>query len=142
VGETSRSFELTAWREGRAGPGARRLAEETAIAISYNGSSHAVLMATPADLEDLAVGFSFTEGLVDDVRAIEEISVVAYDCGLDIQIHVRSDIANRLARRRRSMAGPVGCGLCGLESLEVAARVIPPVTSRATCAAASIAAAI
>ncbi|HRK18897.1 MAG TPA: formate dehydrogenase accessory sulfurtransferase FdhD [Hyphomicrobiaceae bacterium] len=122
---TSESFRRTLWRDGSASDGARRLAEETAVAISYNGSTHAVLMATPADLEDLAVGFSLTEGIVDDVRLIEAISVVEFDLGLDVQVRVHDSVADRLAKRRRTMAGPVGCGLCGLDSLEAASRDLP-----------------
>ncbi|MBS0242875.1 MAG: formate dehydrogenase accessory sulfurtransferase FdhD, partial [Proteobacteria bacterium] len=106
------------WRDGYPEAGSRVLADEAPVAISYNGSTQAVLMATPADLEDLAFGFSLTEGIVDDIAAIESVDVVAYPLGLDVQIRVRDDIADRLARRRRSMAGPVGCGMCGLESLE------------------------
>ena len=132
IGRTMASSEIFSrveWRDGRAAAGSRALAEETAVAISYNGSTHAVLMATPADLEDLAVGFSVTEGIVNDPSVIESLAVVAYPAGLDVQMRVRDDIAARLAKRRRTMAGPVGCGMCGLESLEAAARDLLPVRS-------------
>ncbi len=89
-------------------------------------------MATPADLEDLAVGFSVTEGIVDGIEAVESIAIIEYDLGLDVQVRVRDDIASRLAKRRRTMAGPVGCGMCGLDSLEAASRCIPPVTAEVT----------
>jgi FdhD protein len=125
--ETCTTFPRTFWRDGCSVPGTRALAEEAAVAIIYNGSTHAVLMATPADLEDLAVGFSVTEGIIDTMAAIERITVESYDLGLDIQLRVREDIADRLASRRRSMAGPVGCGMCGLESLEAASRCLAPV---------------
>lgn len=126
---THQSFGEIAWRDGTASPGSRVLAEETAVAISYNGSTHAVLMATPADLDDLAVGFSLTEGIVDDMDAIESVTIVEFPIGMDAQVRVREDVAERLARRRRSMAGPVGCGICGLESLEAVARDIAPVAA-------------
>ena len=129
---TTQTAERIEWREGRAVRGTRVLAEETAVAISYNGSTHAVLMATPGDLEDLAMGFSMTEGIVDGISAIEGVEVVGFDEGFDAQVRVRDDIADRLARRRRTMAGPVGCGLCGLESLEAATRKLPPVTATRT----------
>lgn len=129
---TQETFNRTVWRDGRAAPGSRVLAEETAVAISYNGSTHAVLMATPADLDDLAVGFSLTEGIVDGVDAIESIAIVEFPLGIDAQVRVRADVAERLARRRRSMAGPVGCGICGLESLEAVARDIGGVKVAAT----------
>ncbi len=135
---TSQVFPRSLWRDGRAASGARVLAEETAVAISYNGSTHAVLMATPADLEDLAVGFSMSEGIVDDIAAIEDIAVVEFELGLDVQVRVRANIAARLAARRRSMAGPVGCGMCGLESLEAAARTFAPVRSAIRFARADI----
>jgi FdhD protein len=136
--KTSEAHPRTLWRESTALAGTRLLAEETAVAISYNGSTHVVLMATPADLEDLAVGFSITEGIIDDLAAIEDIRIEAYDLGLDVQVRVREDIAERLAKRRRNMAGPVGCGMCGLESLEAAVRGIAPVTATASFTQASI----
>lgn len=126
---TSEAHPRTLWRESSALAGTRLLAEETAVAISYNGSTHVVLMASPADLDDLAVGFSVTEGIVDDLAAIETITIAEYDQGVDVQVRVREDIAARLAKRRRNMAGPVGCGMCGLESLEAATRSVPPVTA-------------
>jgi FdhD protein len=137
--ETSRPVDRTLWSDGRETAGTRVLAEETPVAISYNGSTHAVLMATPADLEDLGVGFTLTEGIVYDIAAIESVTVATYDLGLDVQVRVRQDIADRLARRRRSMAGPVGCGLCGLESLEAASRQLPPIHADARFACSDIA---
>jgi len=129
--KTSEAHPRTLWRDSSALAGTRLLAEETAVAISYNGSTHVVLMASPSDLEDLAVGFSVTEGIVDDLAAIESITIEEYAQGLDVQVRVREDVADRLAKRRRNMAGPVGCGMCGLESLEAAARCVPPVTATA-----------
>jgi FdhD/NarQ family len=105
--------------------GIRILAEETAIAISYNGSTHAVLMATPQDLTDFAVGFSLTEGIISSVEAIENIEIVETPLGMDLQVCLVGDVAAKLAARKRSMAGPVGCGLCGIESLEGAMRQVP-----------------
>lgn len=135
---TTATAPRSRWQGGAALPGSRVLAEETAVAISYNGSTHAVLMASPADLEDLAVGFSVTEGILDGVADIEDITLAAYDLGLDVQVRVRADIADRLARRRRTMAGPVGCGMCGLESLEAASRCIAPVSTKARFSSAGI----
>lgn len=123
------TFKRTAWRGGKAAPGTRALAEEVAVSISYNGSAHAVLMATPADLEDLAYGFSVSEGIVGNIGAIETVAIERFDLGLDLQVRVREEIAVRLAERRRSMAGPVGCGMCGLESLEAATRPLRRVTA-------------
>ncbi|MQW90243.1 formate dehydrogenase accessory sulfurtransferase FdhD [Sinorhizobium saheli] len=106
----------------------RVVPEETPVAITYGGSTHAVMMATPADLEDFAVGFSLTEGIIAGPEQIEAIDVVAEEKGIDLQITL-VDVQNEmLRRRRRHMAGPVGCGLCGIESIEQAVRVTPDVS--------------
>ena len=107
--------------------GNRTFAEETAIAISYNGSTHAVLMATPQDLSDFAIGFSLTEGIISSAEAIENIELIETPLGIDVQVRLAGDVAAKLAARKRSMAGPVGCGLCGIESLEGAMRQVPKV---------------
>ncbi len=99
----------------------RMLPEEVAVAVSYNGSTQAVMMATPADLIDFAYGFSLTEGIATAAE-IETVEVVETPLGLDLQIWLVENAANRRAARRRSMAGPVGCGLCGIDSLEEAKR--------------------
>ncbi|WP_246750456.1 formate dehydrogenase accessory sulfurtransferase FdhD [Martelella lutilitoris] len=101
------------------------LAAETAVALSYGGSSHAVLMATPADLADLAYGFSLTEGIVRHPDEILGVEAVHFETGIDLQISLVEDRSAALAARRRSMAGPVGCGLCGLESIDAAMRPVP-----------------
>ena len=104
----------------------RVLPEEVAVALTYNGSTQAVMMATPADLEDFAYGFSLTEGIAtaDDIASI---TVQPTPLGIDLQIWLHDPAEARLTLRRRSMAGPVGCGLCGIDSLEQAVRVPAPV---------------
>lgn len=94
---------------------------EVAIALSYNGSTQAVMMATPADLHDFAHGFSLTEGIATRAE-IESVTVQETDLGIDLQIWLTAGADVRLASRRRTMAGPVGCGLCGIDSLEQAVR--------------------
>lgn len=116
-------------RNGRLADGERFVPEETPVAFSYLGSTHAVMMATPADLEDFAVGFSLTEGIIGDPGEIETIEVVAEDRGIDVQIRLADVQNDALTARRRHMAGPVGCGLCGIESIEQAVRVTPSVRS-------------
>ena len=110
-----------AYRSGSLTEGRRALPEEVAVALSYNGSTHAVMMATPADLLDFARGFTLTEGIAtcDEIDGIE---IAETPRGLDLQIWLTAAAADRQARRRRSMAGPVGCGLCGIDSLEEATR--------------------
>ena len=97
----------------------RALAEEVPVALVYNGVTQAVMMATPADLEDFAHGFTLTEGLARP-GAIEEVEVVAHGPGLELRMWLDPASAAGLAARRRALAGPVGCGLCGIESLEQA----------------------
>ena len=107
---------------GRGGSGtARALPEEVAVALSYNGSTQAVMMATPGNLVDFAYGFSLTEGIAKPDE-IDSVEIVETDLGIDLQIWLKSPAEDRLRARRRSMAGPVGCGLCGIDSLEEARR--------------------
>lgn len=104
----------------------RILPEETAVALSFNGSTQAVMMATPNDLEDFAYGFALTEGIATPAE-IEEVAVVEGAKGIDVQTWLKPEAEARLKARRRSMAGPVGCGLCGIDSIEEALRDLPPV---------------
>ncbi len=112
-------------RQGLMTEASRLVPEEVPIAFSYGGSTHAVMMATPADLEDFAVGFSLAEGIIRDVREIVEIESVEAGDGIDVQIVLADQNAEALTSRRRRMAGPVGCGLCGIESIEQATRDVP-----------------
>ncbi len=105
----------------------RIVPEETPIAFSYNGTTHAVMMATPADMEDFAVGFSLSEGIVSQIDEISEIAVEEHDEGVVIQIRLASEAGQELTDRRRRMAGPVGCGLCGIESIEQALKPVASV---------------
>ncbi|MFC7704287.1 formate dehydrogenase accessory sulfurtransferase FdhD [Plastorhodobacter daqingensis] len=105
----------------------RDVPAETAVAIVANGTSHAVMMATPDDLEDFAVGFALTEGLITRLDQVEEIEVVAHPRGLEARLWLQEGRARALASRRRQMAGPTGCGMCGLESLDEALREVPRV---------------
>ena len=119
----------TARRNGKLGAGTRVVPEETPIAFSYGGSTHAVMMATPGDFEDFAVGFSLTEGIIADPAQIESIEAVADEKGIDLQIILKDEQNDALTARRRHMAGPVGCGLCGIESIEQAVRPVPDVST-------------
>ena len=107
----------------------RTLPEETAVALSYGGTTHAVMMATPADLEDFALGFSLTEGIIASPDEIESIDVQDLEVGFDVQIRLKDTANHRFEARRRRLAGPVGCGLCGIESIEEAMRDVPSVAS-------------
>lgn len=107
----------------------RLVPDEQAVAFTFNGSTHAVMMATPADLEDFAVGFALTEGLIEGRDEIESLDVVSLPLGIEIRVWLKEDRAKAYTQRRRSMAGPTGCGLCGIESLEAAMRSTPKVAA-------------
>jgi len=102
----------------------RMVPEETPIALSYAGTTHAVMMGSPADFEDFALGFSLTEGIVGSAEEIEMIEVEHLDAGIDIQIRLKDQANTRFQARRRRLAGPVGCGLCGIESIDEAMRSV------------------
>ena len=118
-----------AWRNGSSLIGERTLAEEVPIAFSYDGAAHAVLMATPDDLEDFAVGFSYTEGIITAPAEIAELAVVSVAEGIVLRMWLTSDRSDAFAARRRRFVGPAGCGMCGLESLAEANRAIPMVSN-------------
>ena len=102
---------------------------EMAVAIVANGTTHAVMMATPADIEDFAIGFARTEGLIDSVADIERFEILDHDKGVEARLWLVEHQAQKVAARRRAMAGPSGCGLCGIESLDEALRTVAPVNS-------------
>lgn len=130
---TERPSRIAVRRTARSGgvmvSGERIVPEEVPIAFSYGGSTHAVMMGTPADLEDFAVGFSLTEGIIARRDEISAIEVVESEQGIDVQVSLVDEAAFALTARRRSMAGPVGCGLCGIESIEQAVRRVPDVSA-------------
>lgn len=103
----------------------RTIPEEVPVALSYRGTTHAVMMASPADLEDFALGFSLTEGIVASRGEIEAIDIEQVGEGIDIQIKLLDAAGDRFTARRRQLAGPVGCGLCGIESIDEAMRRVP-----------------
>lgn len=110
------------------------VAEEVAVALVYNGISHAVMMATPCDLEDFGRGFSFTERIVEKASEIYDIDVEdmrdgAAARGIEVRLEIAAQRMAGLQERRRTLAGRTGCGLCGVDSLEAALRPVPTVTA-------------
>lgn len=103
----------------------RSLPEETPVAMVFDGTTQAVMMASPQDLSDFAHGFALTEGFIETLDQIEEFEIAEHETGIEARFWLSADRAEALARRRRKMAGPVGCGLCGIDSLEEAARALP-----------------
>jgi FdhD protein len=124
-----RSVARTAWRGDAVTRGTRAIPEETPVAFSYNRTTYAVMLATPADLEDFAIGFSLTEGIVQKADEIEELDVVAVEHGVELRMWLVPERVDRVTLRQRRLAGPSGCGLCGLESLADAVRTPPNIVS-------------
>lgn len=114
-----RDVEVLRVREGRkqAAPEADRLAEETPVALEFNGISHATMLATPRDPEDFALGFALTEGIIGAPGDVRGIDLDARADGIVVQLEIATACEVRLKERRRAMAGRTGCGLCGVETL-------------------------
>jgi FdhD protein len=110
------------WRESGLSSGSRSIPEETAVALTYNGATYAVMMTTPLDLEDFAVGFSLSEGVISSRAEIDSLDIVGLDNGVELRMWLGKPRADRLQERRRHIAGPTGCGLCGIESIAEALR--------------------
>ncbi|PST17243.1 formate dehydrogenase accessory sulfurtransferase FdhD [Mesorhizobium plurifarium] len=125
---TTATVPETARRGGILVAQSRVVPEETPVAFTYGGSTHAVMMATPADLEDFAIGFSLTEGIITGPEQVDDIEIVVEEKGIDLQIRLKDEQNEALRLRRRHMAGPVGCGLCGIESIDEAVRPTPDVS--------------
>ncbi|WMT91570.1 formate dehydrogenase accessory sulfurtransferase FdhD [Pelagibacterium sp. H642] len=105
----------------------RAVPEEVPVAIVCNGTSVGVMMATPTDLADFALGFCISEGIIDDKGEIESLDIVEHGEGIELRLWIEPSKADRLLARRRRAAGPTGCGLCGIESLQEASRALPAV---------------
>jgi FdhD protein len=98
------------------------VAEETPVAVVYNGVPHVVMMCTPADIEDFAFGFTITEEIVADTTAIGAIRCARHSGGIEVAIAIPAVAAKALRRRPRSLVGRTGCGLCGVTTIDDALR--------------------
>lgn len=116
-----------AWRGDAGQDGVRVVPRETPVALTYNRSTHAVMLASPADLEDFAVGFSLAEGIITSAADILALDVVEVPEGIECRMDLDPQRLDALTKRQRRLAGPSGCGLCGLDSLAAAIRPAPAV---------------
>lgn len=115
------------WTDGATAASEETVAEEVPVALVYNGAPHAVMMASPADLEDFAVGFSLTEELVPTAGDILGIEVQRYSLGIELQLQVTAAVAEAIAGKSRSLTGRTGCGICGSSTLEGTIKTLHPV---------------
>lgn len=134
---------VTRWRDGAAATVVDQLAEETPVAVLCNGEPHAVMLMSPADLDDFALGFALTEGLVAQPRELLLVEQRALDDGIELDLTIPSRV-DAAGAAQRAIAGRSGCGLCGKRMVEDALRTPPPVrgatrVSRAAIARASLA---
>lgn len=120
--------ELVRLDGANAADGSALVAEEVPVSLVYNLRPHVVMMASPADLEDFAIGFTLTEGIVQSIAEITRVEVVAHAQGIEVQVEVAEASAGQLKSRGRSLIGRTGCGLCGVESIQDALRELKPVS--------------
>jgi FdhD protein len=142
VREPTTTVACSIWRRQGASDGKRIVPEETAVAFTYDGGSYAVMMATPQNLEDFALGFTFTEGLISSAADIRQLDVVEHDAGVELRMWLAEPRAAALSERRRYLAGPTGCGLCGIDSLDEAVRTVARVRDGSTFTPSEIMAAL
>jgi FdhD protein len=132
------TYAVTQWQDGKQVQAQDCLAEETPVALIYNGVSHAVMLATAQDLEDFALGFSLSEGIVQTAGELYGVEVRVQDNGIELHCDIASERFMQLKDRRRTLAGKTGCGLCGAESLSQAMRYPQPLQSDVMFSATSI----
>lgn len=119
----SSRFVVHKWQSGTLSQLEDVVAEEVPVALIYNGISHAVMLATPQDLEDFALGFSLAEGILSHPKELYGIETVTQPAGIELRMEIATERFHQLKEKRRSMTGRTGCGLCGAESLAQALRL-------------------
>lgn len=110
-------------------PVQRAIPEEVPVALTVDGSTYAVMMVTPEDLTDFAIGFALSEDVIDAPEDIDSLEIVQVEGGLEARIWLKPEMSQRQRARRRSVLGPTGCGLCGSESIAQALKPARPVKS-------------
>ena len=126
------------WEDGGVLDRVETVAEETPVAMVYNGIPHAVMMATPQDLEDFALGFSLTEELIASPADLHAVECVRYSQGIEIQVMVGPEREAEIAARTRRLTGRTGCGICGADSVASVLKTLHAVESSVTVAEAAI----
>src|SRR5215472_13496829 len=134
-GGVSAEVSVDRWSRGATTHTTDLVAEEMPVALVYHDVPHVVMLATPADLEDYAVGFTLSEGLVAHTDEIRGVEVIQGEASADVKITVAWERFTQLLQRRRNLAGRTGCGLCGAETAEDAIRECPPVPAGVTITA-------
>jgi len=141
-----RSLGVRSLRNGVWSDMSDSVAEEVPVALEYNGVSHAVMMATPSDLEDFAVGFSLSEGIVETASQVYDMEVTrdgeGAGAGFTVHLKIASELFAQIKERRRNLTGRTGCGICGTESLDQAVRCPAPLSGARRFSAAAIARAV
>ncbi len=107
------------------------VANEVPVAFIYNGNSHAVMMATPIDLNDFAVGFSMTERIIDSPSDIHSIEIRRAHHGMTIELDIAEHLIERLSSKNRQFSGRTGCGVCGISDLAAAIPNLDPIQKTA-----------
>jgi FdhD protein len=128
----SKDVTRLSWRNGVLSRGHRAIPEEVPIALTYDGSTYAVMMATPDDLTDFAIGFSITEDVIGSPLDIETLEILEVEGGIEARMWLKPAVSKRHLGRRRSIVGPTGCGLCGVDSIAQALKSVTPIESRIT----------
>ncbi len=123
----ARRATVTRWRGGRIDVADDWLVDEVPVALVFNGISHAVMLASPLDLDDFALGFALTEGLLSSRAELYGIDVVPLTNGIEVRLEVAAACEFRMKERRRNLSGRTGCGLCGTESLDQVVRPMPAI---------------
>jgi FdhD protein len=117
------------WDQGQLRQDRDEIVTEVPVALVYNGISHVVMMATPADLEDLALGFSLSEGILRRREELLDLEIAEREQGVELAMTISGEAFAALKQRRRNLVGRTGCGLCGIESLEQAIPAVMQVGS-------------
>lgn len=136
--DTLKEVAVLRCRDGQISQSQDVLAIETPVALEYNGISHVVMLASPADLEDFALGFSLTEGIIADPSEFYGCEIEEWAEGRLVHIEIASERFVKLKERRRNLTGRTGCGLCGTEALDQVTRLVTPVAHRYAVAPAHV----